>query len=109
MSRTETRLAPMRRFLAAPWLHPLNDPTALDELLAGIDPLWSLSEVRARVAEVILETPDTRTFVLVPNRHWSGHRAGQYVSVQVEIEGVRHHRSYSVSAAPGGERIAITI
>jgi ferredoxin-NADP reductase len=113
MNPSNTGLTPVRqaarRFFSASWLHPLNDSAAVDDFLAGIDPLWSLNEVRARVAEVILETPDTRTFVLVPNRHWNGHRAGQYLSVQVEIDGVRHHRSYSVSAAPGGERIAITV
>src|SRR5687768_8137938 len=77
----------------------------LDQLL----PTRSLREIRARVVEVIDETPDTRTFVLRPNRRWRGHRAGQHTTVEVEIDGVRHRRCYSISSAPSDPRLAITV
>ena len=77
--------------------------------LSEIRPAWSIDELRARVVAVIDETHDVKTFVLVPNGAWPGHRAGQYVPVDVEIEGTRVRRCYSISSAPGSSRIAITV
>ena len=68
----------------------------------------SLVETRARVVEVICETRDVKTFVLQPSSRWQGHRAGQYTTVDVEIDGVRTRRCYSLSSAPG-QRLAITV
>src|SRR5258705_5502876 len=80
--------------------------------LGELNPSWSLVERRATVVEVLDETPDTRTFVLDPGRRWPGHRAGQYVPITAEIDGVRTRRCYSISsgASPrGARRIAITV
>ena len=94
----------------SPWLHPLNDVAAIDDLLAQLHPTWSLGRIKARVRAVISETADTKTFVLRPNRNWPGFRAGQHVGVEVEIDGVRHQRRYSLSSAPRrGRGIAITV
>jgi ferredoxin-NADP reductase len=76
---------------------------------AALDGAWSLSEIRARVVAVVAETSDTRTFVLSPNARWRGHRAGQYVSLEIEIDGVRVRRCYSISSAPGEQQLAITV
>jgi ferredoxin-NADP reductase len=92
-----------------PWLRPLNDVAAIDDLLAQIHPTWSLGRIKARVLAVVDETADVKTFVLRPNRNWPGHRAGQHVGVEVEIDGVRHQRRYSLSSAPSDRRIAITV
>lgn len=73
---------------------------------------WSLRAPRARVVDVIDETADTRTLVLAPGRRWPGHRAGQYVPIEVEVDGARVRRCYSISsggAASGARRIAITV
>jgi ferredoxin-NADP reductase len=77
--------------------------------LGEIDPLLSLHEIRARVLEVIEETADTKTFVLQPNAAWRGHRAGQHTLVEVEIDGVRVRRCYSISSAPGDALVSITV
>jgi len=77
--------------------------------LGELDPLRSLREIRARVLEVIEETADTKTFLLQPNAAWSGHRAGQHTLVEVEIDGVRVRRCYSISSAPGGTLVSITV
>ncbi len=93
-----------------PWLRPLNDVAAIDDLLAHVHPTWSLGRIKARVLAVVDETADTKTFVLRPNRNWPGFRAGQHVGVEVEIDGVRHQRRYSLSSAPNARRvIAITV
>jgi stearoyl-CoA 9-desaturase NADPH oxidoreductase len=76
--------------------------------LSTLNRAASLSELRARVVEVIDETADTRTFVLQPNHLWIGHRAGQFTTVSVELDGVRVRRCYSVSSAPG-QAPAITV
>jgi ferredoxin-NADP reductase len=77
--------------------------------LREIDSSWSLRDLRARVVEVKSETHDVKTFVLAPNRRWPGHRAGQFVTVEVEVDGVRMTRCYSLSSAPGDRHCAITV
>ncbi len=77
----------------------------LDELGA----LHALDDVRARVVEVIDETADVKTFVLEPSAGWSGHCAGEYTLVKVDIDGVREQRCYSISSAPGEGHISITV
>ncbi len=73
------------------------------------DPTWSLDETIARVVGVHDETPTARTFLLRPNGHWRGHTSGQFVTVTLEVDGVRERRCYSLSSAPGGAFIAITV
>jgi ferredoxin-NADP reductase len=70
---------------------------------------WSLAEIRARVVEVVDETGDVKTFRLRPNRRWTGHRAGQYTAITVEVDGVRVRRCYSISSAPGDRLLSITV
>ncbi|MEM8607406.1 MAG: FAD-binding oxidoreductase [Myxococcota bacterium] len=77
--------------------------------LGEFDPVLSLGEVRARVVEVIEETRDTKTFVLRANGAWRGHRAGQYTLVEVEVDGVRARRCYSISSAPEEPHVSITV
>jgi ferredoxin-NADP reductase len=61
------------------------------------------------VEEIRTETPDVRSFVLRPNRWWPGFRAGQHVSVALEVGGVRHHRSYSLSSMPSDPFLRLTV
>ena len=81
----------------------------LEFWLQEAEPSWSLAETRARIVEIRQETPDTRTFVLRPNRRWRQHRAGQYVTVDVEVDGARVRRCYSLSSAPGQGLPTITV
>jgi ferredoxin-NADP reductase len=88
----------------------LNDADAWERMLAAIDPMWSTRDYPARVIEIVEETADTRTFVLKPVRRWPGHRAGQHVVLEVEIDGRRLHRSFSLSSAPTPDRrVSITV
>lgn len=86
----------------------LTTPFDIDDYLELVNPLWSGRGIRARVSEVRRETADAATLVLTPNANWPGHRAGQHVQLGVEIEGVRHQRTFSVSSAPG-EPLTLTI
>ena len=66
--------------------------------------------MRLRVAEVIEETPSTKTLRF---KRLDGpvppFRAGQYVNLFVEIDGVRTSRPYSISSAPGADHIDLTV
>lgn len=77
--------------------------------MGELDPVRSRAEIRARVVAVVEETEDTKTFVLRPNAAWQGHRAGQYSSVEVEVDGVRVRRCYSISSPPGEALVSITV
>lgn len=101
------RSAAVRRLAgAARWL---STPLLPDDYLALFNPLWSGREVRGRVEAVLPETADAATLVIRPGRSWSGHTPGQWVRVGVDIEGVRHWRTYSVSCPPGRPDGCITI
>lgn len=111
MSSLTHRLADRTlRALRSPLLAPLNDVAAIDDVLAQVNPEWSLGGVRARIVEIREETRDTRTFVLRPNGRWQGHRAGQHVALEVEIDGRRLQRTFTVASAPNaGGTIELTI
>ncbi len=48
--------------------------------------------------------------MLRPSRRFAGFRAGQYVTVDVEVDGTRLRRCYSISSAPGrGRSFTITV
>lgn len=74
-----------------------------------IRPTWSPDTLQARVVDVVAETHDVSTFVLAPNKLWPGHRAGQFIPVHVEVDGVAMVRCYSISSAPGDARPTITV
>ncbi|MBT1091609.1 globin domain-containing protein [Streptomyces sp. Tu102] len=64
------------------------------------------------VVERVEETADVATFRLRPadGRPAPGFRAGQYVSVQVELaDGARQIRQYSLSAAPGSPVLQFSV
>lgn len=91
----------------------LGQPLLLDRptrfWLDRVAPLWSTRELRARVVAIVDEARDVKTFVLEPGVGWPGHRAGQYVPVEVEIDGSRARRCYSISSPPGGRYVALTV
>ncbi|UZE96784.1 ferredoxin reductase [Alkalimarinus alittae] len=74
--------------------------TYFDFLLTEIDPMFSIKRNAAEVTKIVNETADTKTFILRPSSRWSGFKAGQYINVEVEINGVTLRRNYSLSNAP---------
>ncbi|GAA1886915.1 NADPH oxidoreductase [Streptomyces durmitorensis] len=86
-----------RLLTTASWL---TSPLAPDDYLGLIDPLLDARLPAGRVTAVRPQTPDATTLTLRPGRGWAGHRAGQYLAVGVEIDGVRHWRTYSLTSVP---------
>jgi ferredoxin-NADP reductase len=60
---------------------------------------------------VVPETADAATLWLRPGPGWPAHTPGQYVRMGVDIDGVRHWRTYSLTSVPGRRdgRIAICV
>jgi stearoyl-CoA 9-desaturase NADPH oxidoreductase len=92
------------------WLSPLVSPAVFDFWAGRLRPGTSWDRPLARVVSRTVEARDAVTLVLQPNRHFAGFRAGQHVNVGVEVDGVRHTRSYSPSDAPRADgRVSITV
>lgn len=79
----------------------LTTPLLPDDYLTVINPLWSFGELRGRIEQIVPRTEDASTVVIRPGRRWPGHRAGQHLALGVDVDGVRHWRSYSLTSDPG--------
>src|SRR5690348_2941885 len=77
------------------FLEAVATPHGVDSYLEQLDPLLVKGECRAEVVGVEHTAEESVTLTLRPNRAWQGFRAGQFVNVAVEIDGVRHQRCYS--------------
>jgi stearoyl-CoA 9-desaturase NADPH oxidoreductase len=91
-----------------PLLDSLAGPHGIDGYLEQLDPLLVTGECRAE-AIAVERGPESVTISLRPNRVWEGFRAGQFVEVSVEIDGVRHTRCYSPACAEGDGDLEITV
>lgn len=91
--------SPLRRLLGSELVAALTTPHGVDRYLELFNPLWSVDEVRAEVVATVRETADATTLRLRPNRNWLGARAGQYVRVTADLDGVSRTRCYSVSSS----------
>jgi stearoyl-CoA 9-desaturase NADPH oxidoreductase len=111
MSPASTAIAAPRRGIpAAGLLDLMAGPPGIDGYLEQINPMLVTGECRAEVLAVTHGTGDSVTLTLRPNRVWQGFRAGQFVHVSVEIDGVRHTRCYSPASAEGsGRMLEITV
>jgi stearoyl-CoA 9-desaturase NADPH oxidoreductase len=88
--RTKTsRRSPLRLFEA------LATPHGVDRYLELVHPMLTVRDLRAVVTDVRRSTADSVTLTLRPTRQWRGFRAGQFVQLTVEIDGVLRTRCYS--------------
>ncbi|AWH33406.1 hypothetical protein C1930_11315 [Stenotrophomonas sp. SAU14A_NAIMI4_8] len=86
------------------WLSP-----SLFDFWAGqLNPLWTLREPLARLVRREPAGEGATTLVLRCNRHWKGMRAGQHITLGVELGGRILRRSYSPTMI-GRRELAITV
>ncbi|WIY02341.1 FAD-binding oxidoreductase [Amycolatopsis mongoliensis] len=90
-----TALIPRRVRSLASLAEALLTPHGMDRYLELVDPMLVRREIRGLVTAVRKQTPDSVTLTVKPSRAWPGFTAGQYVRLQVEIDGVRRTRCYS--------------
>ncbi len=91
----QPQTALLQRILRSRLLGALTYPHSIDGYLEAIHPLWSAHQVRACITAVRHTTPDSVTLSLRPNRNWAGFLPGQFVQLNVVIDGVRRSRCYS--------------
>jgi ferredoxin-NADP reductase len=84
-----------RRLAGSGLLEALAAPHGVDRYLELIVPRLSLHDLRAEILDVRRPTPRSATLRLRPNGLWRGFQAGQFVSMTVEIDGIRRTRCYS--------------
>lgn len=98
-----------RRVRRSSLLDLLTGPHGVDRYTELVDPIWSRHDARARVVSVRRGTPRSVTLTLLPNRAFTGFRAGQHINLSVEIDGRRRTRPYSPANAENGGHIELTI
>lgn len=101
-----TQILP-RRAVRTPLAELLLGPHGTDRYTELVDPMWT-SETRAAVVAARRSTPRSVTLLLRPN-HPVAWRAGQHLTVTVEVDGRRRTRCYSPANAEGSDLIELTI
>jgi stearoyl-CoA 9-desaturase NADPH oxidoreductase len=94
------RASPLQRLWRHPLWAPLNDVQAWDRLARVFNRNWSFTESRGRVHKVVDEAPGVCSVWLKPNRRFHGFAPGQHVLLELEIDGSRQGRCFSLSHAP---------
>lgn len=92
-------------------LEMVTTPLLPSDYLDLVSPLRAGADLRGRIEAVHPETGDAATVVIRPGRGWRGHRAGQYVRVGVDVDGVRLWRAYSITSPTNRRdgRVTITV
>lgn len=88
--RLRTRVADVAQLLTTPLLPA--------DYLDLVSPLRASADLRGRITEIRAETRDAVTVVIRPGRGWAGHRAGQYIRIGIDVDGVRQWRAYSLTS-----------
>lgn len=84
------------------WTNRVSPPALsmpIDFLVSELEPLFAAKRMAAELVSKKQETHDATTFLLRPSVHWQGFVPGQYIALEVEIEGVRYCRNYSISSS----------
>jgi ferredoxin-NADP reductase len=89
--------------------------TLLGELLTprtvsgALDALVPAGFRQGRIVGIEHPTPDSAAFTIRAPFGQPAHRPGQWVPIEVEIDGVRNRRSYSLTSLPGHRHLRITV
>jgi ferredoxin-NADP reductase len=98
-----------RRLLRSSLVDLLVGPHGIDRYLELVHPTLTVSDARAEVLSVRHQTARSVTVTLRPNAAWRGFRAGQFLRVGVEIDGVRRTRTYSPASSEHAAELELTV
>ena len=101
VEKAATPKIPALRKRALKLASAMTTPLVPDDYLSLLNPNWSAKEATGTIQEIKPETDQASTIVIKPNHEWDGHKAGQYLRIGAEINGVRHWRAYSITSDPG--------
>lgn len=93
--------------LGREWLHYITSNT-MNVVTTRVAPFFWTYECQAKVLGVRHETHDVMTIELLPNQHFSQAIAGQFIEIDVTIDGQLHRRCYSLSHL-GQHGVSITV
>ncbi len=101
MSATVAPARPGRSLRARAWraAELLSSTVLPADTFDVLRPLHPGAPLAGRVEAVRHETADAVTVDIRPGADWAGHVPGQYLRVGVDIDGVRHWRTYSLTSA----------
>ncbi len=91
------RVSALRR-RAAQLAENITFPLLPDDYLGLLNPAWSARELTGTIVRLKPETETTTTVVIKPNFPWTPHRAGQYLRIGAEVDGIRHWRAYTITS-----------
>ena len=97
------------RLLRSRLIEALAYPHGVDRYVELVRPLRVSHDVRAKVIAVRHQTAKSVTLTLSPNENWRGLRAGQFVGLSVEIDGVRETRPYSPASSEQAARTTLEL
>jgi ferredoxin-NADP reductase len=95
--------------LRSPLVDLLVGPHGIDRYLELVRPTLTVHDARAEVVAVRRQTSRSVTLTVEPNAAFGGFRAGQFVRVGVEIDGVRRTRTYSPASSEYDRRLELTV
>src|ERR1700758_1391988 len=78
----------------------ITTPLVPQDFFDLVNPLASGTDLRGRIEAIEPETAGAATLRIRVGRGWRGHRAGQYVRLGVDIDGMRQWRTYSITSSP---------
>ena len=108
-ARTRRLTYRFRRVLESKVVALATTPHGVDRYLKLVNPLWSIADRRALLVDAHRETRDVSTLVLDPGPEWGPHEAGQHVRIDVELDGRRRTRYFSVSSSAHRDDGLITL
>ena len=101
-----------QRVLRSDLIDLLTGPHGVDRYTELVMPTWTSGQTRAKVVDVRRTTPRSVTLTLAPNAAFIERyrvKAGQFITVTVEIDGRMHSRCYSPANVEGSAEIELTI
>ncbi len=87
--------------LAGAVVGALATPLSPRDYLALLDPVRFGPDLAGRIVARKPQTRDAVSLVIAPGPRWGGHVPGQYLRVGVDVDGVRHWRTYSLTHQRG--------
>ena len=88
------------RWLAMALVNNKSFKGFFEPLVQLLFPLWTVGAYRAKLIKIRDENKDVYSLILKVSKYWKGFKAGQYVEINVEKDGVSLSRVFSISSAP---------
>ena len=94
-------------------LERLSSPHLPGQLVQALNPRWGAGLRGGRsqgvIRSVVPMGVDGAVVRVLPPRRWPAHRPGQFLGLGVDVDGVRHQRSFTITSLPGDDHLEVTV